>query len=111
MKRLVLLTLALALALLVIVTSARASTGSVPGHRCKASEPQVLRLTAFGTSCSVARALERLQMHHDPEEGFTVGGRHFSWYVYSRAHRHTYEVFVAVPGATYVQLVWGGEAS
>jgi len=103
--------IALVTPLLALAPSAAASTGSVPGRSCAAPQPQVLRLTAFGTSCAVARTLENLQAHQDPEQGFNVAGRHWSWYVYSRAQGRTYSVLVADPGRKYVQVVWCCPAS
>jgi hypothetical protein len=86
--------------------TAQASTGSVPGKSCKpANRRSTLRLTAFGTSCATARKLERMGNRQDPEQGFHVDGKHWDWYVYSRANGHTYQIYSAVPGQVYVQLV------
>lgn len=85
--------------------TAQAATGSVPGHNCKPSNRRsTMTLKAFGTSCATARRLERLGARRDPEEGFRVAGHHWSWYIYSRAHGHTYEIYSAIPGQMYIQL-------
>ena len=63
-----------------------------------------MTLKAFGTSCATARRLERLGARRVPEKGFRVAGHHWSWYIYSRAHGHTYEIYGAIPGQMYVQL-------
>ena len=92
--------------------AAQASTGSVPGHRCAPLYPGItMTLTAFGTSCATAHALERRLGQGQAEVPARVAGRHWGgWYIYSQAHGHAHGVFAAVPGRVYVQLTtWQAE--
>ena len=86
--------------------TAQAGTGSVPGKSCKPSNRRsTLRLTAFGTSCVTARKLERPGRVGNPRKASTSPESIGSWYVYRRRSGHTYEIYGAVPGQVYVQLV------
>jgi hypothetical protein len=104
MRRLVVSLTAGLAALALVAGAAQAATGGPPPfaeveRRCAPLYPrQVMALRTLNASCAMARTLERLRAHNEPAQGFRVAGERWAWYVYSRAHGHTYEAFAGTAG-------------
>ena len=75
-------------------------------HSCRPTTRFDLALSAnAATTCAQARAVERYENTHEALDGrFFAARRQWLGAVYSRAHRHTYLVFVS-PGR-HIAIVW-----
>ena len=102
MRRAAVMILAALLALVALSSTASAQAR----HRCKPTTSFDLALTAnAAATCAQARAVERYENTHEALDGSFFAAR-LQWLgaVYSRAHGHTYMVFVS-PGAR-IAIVW-----